>query len=143
MNHMKEKEDRLMSDIMKDFRMETPPEGFTQRVMQRVRAQGSITSVKSTPLIGRAGWIGIAVFVSLLLVLIFIVNPGQSATEPGWIGRILHMINFPEFDSKMSNLFGWVSHDHHTLFWIFLGIAGLFMLVFLERLFENLKVRIL
>ncbi len=70
---------------------EEPPYGFTERTMNAVRAAGEPDPERwKTPVIGRAGWIGIAAFVAVLAGLP-LVMPGDGAAPawglhwPGWL----------------------------------------------------------
>jgi len=70
---------------------EEPSYGFTERTMNAIRAAGEPAPERwKTPVISRAGWIGIAAFVAVLAGLPFVL-PGDGAVPswglhwPGWL----------------------------------------------------------
>lgn len=134
-----DKEDRLVAEIMRDFEMESPPSGFTDRVMQRIQAESH--AHESRPLISRAGWIGIAAGFCLLLGLIFLEYDSQAPADAGWLAQYLPSLGFPAVDFSLENLLSWINAGNSTLLWIFTGIGGLFLLAFFQRLFENWHFR--
>jgi len=135
------KEDRFVSEIMKDFQMENPSEGFTNRVMQNIQLDRSIPVIDKSPLIGKAGWIGIAASLVFLLIFLFVGNDPEAASESGWLFQKLSSIGYPSINFSFHRLFNWINLESPTLFWIFSGIGALMLLVLLERLIDNFKVR--
>ena len=135
-----EKEDRLISDIMKDFRMESPSPGFTEKVMQGIQLQGK--NVKASgPLIGRSGWIGIAAGLGLLLGLLFLEYDNAVPEEAGWLEQRLPLIGLPSVNFSIGDLFSWINLDSPALFWISIGIGGIVLLGFLQQLIDKIHLR--
>jgi hypothetical protein len=133
------KDDRLLADVMKDFRMEGPSSGFTERVMESIQAESQMNAYR--PLIGRAGWIGIAAGFCLLLGLIFMDYDSQVPAESGWLAQQLNSVHIPAFQFSFSDLFSRINLDDPVLFWILTGITGAVLLAFLHRLFETRHMR--
>jgi hypothetical protein len=141
MNNRISKEDRLVSGIMKDFRVESPPAGFREKVMQSIQQEKSYSALSSQPLISKGGWIGIAAGLSILIVLIFIGNGSEVPGDTGYFGQILSSLSFPEIKYSFSRLFNWNIFDSPTLFWISTGVGGILLMAFLERLLHRIRIR--
>lgn len=141
MKNGKSREDRLVSDIMKDFKMESPSDGFTERVMQNIQLERSIPAVYSRPLINTTGWIGIAVSLLVLIIFVFLSTANEAPSETGGLIQRLPSINMPSVDFNFSSIFGWMNLNSPTLFWIFTGIGGIILLGFLERVFNRIRIR--
>lgn len=135
------KEDRLVSEIMKDLQMENPSPGFTNKVMQSIQMQSNISAMRSSPLISKAGWIGIAAGLCLVFVFLFLGYDSEVPPETGWLAQHMPSISFPAFDFSFGDLFSRIYPDSSTLFWIFTGVGGIFILAFLERLIDNIRIR--
>ena len=140
MKKFTDKEDQLISGIMKDLEMENPSEGFTDRVMQRIQTQTDFYLVNSSPLISKTAWIGIAVCFALLLAVIFMGSERQVPAETGWLTEILSSISFPAMHLSFAGLFSWVKPYHPALFWIITSIGGLTILAFLQQLMETVSI---
>jgi hypothetical protein len=136
-----EKEDKLITDIMKDFQMENPPEGFTERVMQTIELESNHSSLRTSPLISKTAWI---VIIASLLTLIFFLLSGNyspAATESGWLSKLISSGSIPSLSLNTSDLLSRFNLGSTTLFWIFTGIAGIFLLAILERILEISRTR--
>jgi hypothetical protein len=136
-----EKEDKLITDIMKDFQMESPSEGFTERVMQTIELESSHSSLRSSPLISKTGWIIIIASLLALIVYLLAGNGSLAATDSGWFSRIIAPGSFSTFTLSNSDLFSRINFNSPTLFWIFIGIAGILLLAMLERILEISRTR--
>ena len=132
------KEDRLLSEIMKDFRMDSPPGGFTERVMHSIQLEGSLSPSINRPLISKAGWIGIAIGLGLLILIVFLGNGGEAAAEGGFIARTISSLKLPAVDFGFGNIISWIYVESSTLFWIFVGIGGILLFTVLGRLMERI-----
>ena len=141
MKNGKSREDRLVSEIMKDFKMESPSEGFTDRVMQNIQIERSIPVVSSQPLIGSAGWIGIAVGLLVLILLIIFGTGNEVPSETSRLMQFISSINMPSVDFQFNSIFSWINLNSPTLFWIFTGIGGIILLGFLERVINEIRLR--
>lgn len=137
--HNPEREDRLIKEIMKDFRMESPPSGFTGKVMERLRSGSPETVYR--PLISRAGWIGIAAGFLIILALVFTSSETQVPGESGWFAQQIDKVEQPVSNFLSADLFSWIRLDNPILFWILTGIAGLVLLAFFQNLILNRPVR--
>ena len=135
------KEDRLISEIMKDFRMESPSPGFTDRVMQNIQAQSDASIPVVRPLIGRAGWIGIVVGFCIILGIIIFGPESEVPSESGSLFDSIPFLNSLSIEFSYSDLFSWINIDNPTLFWIFTGIGGIFLLGLLERIISRIGFR--
>jgi len=135
------KEDRLVSDIMKDFQVESPSAGFTGRVMQNIQLEKSYSVISSQPLISKGGWIGIAAGLGILIVLIFLSYGSEVPGENGYFSQLLSSLNFPGININFTRLFNWNIFDSPTLFWISTGVGGILLLVFMERLLHRIRIR--
>lgn len=141
MKNGKSREDRLISNIMKDFKMESPSEGFTDKVMQTIQSEQAIPAMEPRPLINTAGWIGITVGLLVPILLLFLGAGNEVPSEAsGWMQR-LPSINLPSFDFQYNGLFSWINLSSSTLLWIFTGIGGIILLTFLERVFNEIRMR--
>lgn len=141
MRKNKSKEDQLVSGIMKDLKMESPSPGFTDRVMHTIQMDSDTSALRPTPLIGRAGWIGISAGICLLFVLIILGYDSEVPAEAGWLAQRLSSISLPAVDFSFWDLFSWINFTSPTLFWIFTGIGGIIALAFIERLIDHIKIR--
>ena len=121
--------------------MESPPSGFTDRVMQNIQLESTAYVKRSSPLISKAGWIGIAASLTLLIVLVFFGSSGESTAEAGLLAERLPSFSIPEVNFSFGDLFSWINLDSPTLFWIFTGIGGIALLAFLERIISNVRSR--
>jgi len=137
--HSPEREDRLIKEIMKDFRMESPPSGFTGKVMERLQSGSPETSYR--PLISRAGWIGIAAGFLIILALVFTSSETQVPGESGWFAQQIDKVEQPVGNFLSADLFNRINLDNPILFWIITGIAGLVLLAVFQRLITNRPVR--
>lgn len=135
------KEDQLVIRIMKDYQMDNPPPGFTDRVMQSIKEKSSKSAIDTPPLISRRGWIGIASCLGLLILVIFLGSESQVPEEAGWMARMFSSFNLPVIDLSSVDIFGWLNHGSPTLLWIFMGIGGLLISAILNRMIFNLKIR--
>ncbi|MFC2116095.1 hypothetical protein ACFLTU_06450 [Bacteroidota bacterium] len=136
-----DKEDQFVSEIMKDLITESPSPGFTDRVMQSIQAESSYSAIKASPLISKAGWIGITAGICMILVIVYIVYGGQDPSASGWLTQIIANFNLPVVNVNPEALFGWINVESPTLFWILASIGGLIMLAFIQRIIENLHIR--
>lgn len=131
-----EKEERLLAEIMKDFRMENPPSGFTANVMGRLEGV-NVSEGTYRPLISRAGWIGIAAGFLIILALIFTSSETQVPGESGWLSQQFDQVAQPVGNLLSADLFSWIKLDNPVLFWIITGIAGFVLLAVLQRLITS------
>ncbi len=141
MNKGMSKEDRLVSDIMKNFQSESPSTGFTVKVMESIQLEKSYSSISSQPLISKSGWIGITAGLGILIVLIFLGYGSEVPGEAGYFGQILSSLRFPEINFSFTRLFNWNIFDSSTLFWISTGVGGILLLAFMERLLHRIRIR--
>ncbi len=135
------KEDRLVSGIMKDLHMESPSPGFTGRVMQSIQTESDLSVIRPSPLISKAGWIGIAAGLCLVLVFIFLGYDSEVPAEAGWLAQRMPSISLAEVNFSFGNFFSRIYPDSPTLFWIFTSVSGIILLAFLERLINNIRIR--
>jgi len=104
MNKGMSKEDRLVSDIMKNFQSESPSTGFTVKVMESIQLEKSYSSISSQPLISKSGWIGITAGLGILIALIFLGYGSEVPGEAGYFGQILSSLRFPEINFSFTRL---------------------------------------
>ena len=136
-----EKEDRLVSEIMKEYQMENPGEGFTDKVMQSIELESSVSVLKSSPLISKAGWIGIAASLAVLIAYLFFGSDTQAPAESGWLTQFISSLSLPTVQITKPDFFTWINFNSPTLFWICVGVAGLALLALLERILESFNTR--
>jgi len=141
MNKGMNKEDQLISDIMQVFQFESPPTGFTDKVMQSIQLEKSYSGISSQPLISKGGWLGITAGLIFLVGLIFLGNGSEVPSEQGYVSQIISSLNFPEINLSFSRLFNWDIFYSTTLFWISVGIGGILLLAFMERLLHRIRIR--
>lgn len=132
------KEDQLISEIMKDFSMSTPPEDFTAKVMERVDLEQVTSSIVSRPLISRAGWIGISILVIILMLTIFLSSKGEASSQ-SWISENLGW-NFSPTQIDLGKL-RFIDFSNSPVTWIVLGAGGIMLLALIQRWFEENKFR--
>jgi hypothetical protein len=137
MKNRTEKEDNLITDIMKDFEMESPSDGFTERVMQSIELEPNLSTLKSSPLISRTSWIGIAASLLALLLYLYFGYEGQSQVQATWMNRILSSPALEAFKVSITDFFGRINLGGSVLFWILVGTVGILLLAVLERFLET------
>ena len=132
------KEDKLISGIMKDYEMSSPPADFTAKVMDRIEMESVTPGFVSTPLISKAGWIGIGVSV-FILVLIILLSPSGESSSQSWISENLGW----KFSLPQINLERWriIDFSNSTLTWIILGSGGIMLLALIENWIEENRFR--
>lgn len=137
-----DKEDRLVSRIMKDYRMENPPEGFTERVMQTIQVKSAPTATVFRPLIGTVGWISIAVGILLLILYALLGSDASIASQDSGIMQRLPSFSLPSIDITFNGLYRRLFVDSQALTWIFAGIGGIILMVLVERTLNGLRNRL-
>lgn len=132
------KEDKLISGIMKDYEMSNPPTDFTANVMERIELEPVVPAFIHKPLISRAGWIGIVISVFVLILVILLGANGESSTQ-SWISENLSW----NFSLPDLNLERWriIDFTNPTLTWIILSTGGIMLLAVIERWIANNKFR--
>jgi hypothetical protein len=141
MKNRMDKEDKLVSDIMKEYQMQSPSEGFTDRVMQSSEVESSISIVKSSPLISKAGWFGIAASLTILIAYLYFGADTQASTESDWLTQFFSNLSIPSLKLTAPDFFSRINYNSPTLFWICVGVAGIALLAVLERILESINVR--
>lgn len=132
------KEDRLLSGIMKDLEMTTPPEDFTARVMERVEMESVAPDFISRPLISKAGWVVIGIGVIILMLVILLSANGESSS-PDWISQNLNWnFRLPQIDFSRWRI---IDFSNPTLIWIMLGTGGIMLFALIEKWIEDNKFR--
>ncbi len=95
-----ELEDSKLKALFRDFKPESPTEGFSLRVMERiVKEQHSLEKIKPERLLGKGFWIITVLFVALLATVFFLSNSG---IETG--NSIPEML--PNLQAKFSDGYG-------------------------------------
>jgi hypothetical protein len=132
------KEDQLISGIMKDYEMSNPPADFTAKVMDRLELESITPGFVSTPLISRAGWIGISISVIILILIILLGSSGESSSQ-SWLYENLGW----NFSLPQINLEKWriIDFSNSTLTWIILGSGGIMLLALIEKWIEENRFR--
>ena len=132
------KEDKLISRIMKDYEMSSPPADFTAKVMDRIELESVTPGFVSTPLISRAGWIGICISVIIMILIILLGSSGESSSQ-SWISENLGW----KFSLPEINLEKWriIDFSNSTLTWIILGSGGIILLALIEKWIEENRFR--
>ena len=138
MSERVKKEDQFISGIMKDFEMSNPPADFTAKVMDRIELESVTPGFVSTPLISRAGWIGICISVIILILIILLGSNGES-TSQSWLSENLSW----NFSLPQINLEKWriIDFSNSTLTWIILGSGGIMLLALIEKWIEENRFR--
>ncbi len=136
-----EKEDNLISEIMKDLQMEKPSEGFTDRIMQSLEMESSISDFKPGPLISKEGWIGIFAGILGITLLLFFLPESQVPAEASWLTQFFSMLNLPSIEISFTNVFSRINFGSPTLLWISIGVAGIGFLAIIERILESINLR--
>ena len=89
-----------LGKIIRSVGFELPDQGLTERIMNRIEVATIKRPLVFKPVIGFRGWLLIAVFGMLLLVLSYILlgnsgnDIGTGITESTVLFRRLHQINF-------------------------------------------------
>ena len=141
MKEKMEKEDRLVAEIMKEYQMVNPSEGFTDRVMQSIELESNIAHIKSSPIISKSGWIGIGTGLILLIAYLYFGFDTQASAESGWLAQFFSNLSIPSLKLTAPDFFSRINFDSPTLFWICVGVAGIAFLALLERILESVNVR--
>jgi hypothetical protein len=132
------KEDQLISGIMRDFEMSSPPADFTAKVMDRIELESIRPAFVNEPLISRAGWIGICISVILLVLFIFLGPIGESSTH-GWLSDNLGWnFSLPQIILEKWRI---IDFRNSTLTWIILGSGGIVLLALIEKWIEENRFR--
>lgn len=77
-------EDRFFKELLREAGSAEAPEGFSDSVMQRIRAE---RTVPSKPLVSTGGWLLVAT-IALGLALWAVLGAG-SADDGGWYGELI------------------------------------------------------
>jgi hypothetical protein len=138
MSERLDKEDKLISGIMKDYEMSNPPADFTARVMDQIELASIKPVFQSKPLISTGGWIGISISILILVLVIFLGSGGESESQ-SWIAENLGL----KFSLPQVNLDKWriLDFSNSTLTWIILGSGGIMLLLFIEKWIEENRFR--
>jgi hypothetical protein len=132
------KEDQLISRIMKDHEMSNPPVDFTAKVMERVDLESVIPGFLNKPLISTAGWIGISISVIIMILIILMGSSGESSS-PGWLSENLSWnFSLPELNLERLRI---IDFSNSTLTWIILGSGGIMLLALIEKWIEENRFR--
>jgi hypothetical protein len=132
------KEDQLISMIMKDHEMSNPPADFTAKVMERVELESIMPGFVNKPLISTAGWIGIGISVIIMILIIFVGSSGESSS-PGWLSENLGWnFSLPEINLERLRI---IDFSNSTLTWIILGTGGIMLLALIEKWIEENRFR--
>ena len=138
MSERLDKEDKLISGIMKDFEMSDPPVDFTARVMDQIELESIKPVFQSKPLISTGGWIGIGISI-LILILVIFLGSGTESESQSWFAENLGW----NFSLPQINLDKWriIDFSNSPLTWIILGSGGIMLLIFVEKWFEENRFR--
>ncbi len=132
------KEDQFISGIMKDYEMSNPPADFTAKVMDRIELESVTPGFVSTPLISRAGWIGISISVIILILIILLGSSGESSSQ-SWLSENLGWnFSLPQINLEKLRI---IDFSNSTLAWIILGSGGIMLLALIEKWFEENRFR--
>lgn len=138
MSERENKEDQLISGIIKDYELSDPPTDFTAKVMDRIELESITPAFVSKPLISRTGWIGIGISVFLLFLIILFGSSGES-TSTGWLSENLGWnFSLPQINGEKLHF---IDFSNSTLTWIILGSGGIMLLVLIEKWFEENRFR--
>lgn len=123
-----ELEDRKLKALFRDFKPESPAEGFSLRVMERINMeQHSLEKIKSERLLGKGFWIITVLFVLLLATVFFLSNAGMETGNS--IPEILPNLQ-TQFSEGYGSFFAKLGNAP-------LSIAGIFLassvLLFIDR----------
>ena len=132
------KEDKLISGIMKEYEMSNPPEDFTAKVMDRIELESITPVFVSKPLISRTGWIGIGISVLILILFILFGSNGESSSQ-SWLSEYLGKnFSLPQINFEKLRI---IDFSKSPLTWIILGTGGIMILVFIEKWMEENRFR--
>ena len=132
------KEDQLISGIMKDYEMSNPPADFTAKVMDRIELESVTPGFVNKPLISRAGWIGISISVFILILIVLLGSSGES-TSQSWLSENLGWnFSLPEINLEKWRI---IDFSNSTLTWIVLGSGGIMLLALIEKWIEENRFR--
>jgi hypothetical protein len=132
------KEDQLISGIMKDFEMSSPPADFTAKVMDRIEMETITPVFVNKPLISTAGWIGICLSVIILILIILFGSSGESSSA-GWLSENLGWnFSLPQINQEKLHF---IDFSNSILTWIILGSGGIMLLYLIEKWFEENRFR--
>lgn len=138
MSERENKEDQLISGIIKDYELSDPPTDFTAKVMDRIELESITPVFVNKPLISRAGWIGICISVITLLLIILLGSSGESSST-GWLAENLSWnFSLPQINREKLHF---IDFSNSTLTWIILGSGGIMLLVLIEKWFEENRFR--
>jgi hypothetical protein len=132
------KEDQLISGIMKDYEMSTPPSDFTAKVMDRIELETINPVFANKPLISKAAWIGI--FISVLILILFILfGLSGESSSPGLLSETLGWnFSLPQINAEKLHI---IDFNNSILTWIILGSGGILLLFLIEKWFEENRFR--
>lgn len=126
MNEEKDLFDDMLRDLIQEAGLERAPANFTQAVMGQISAQASKSARRSTPLISRWGWIGIAASTIVLSILGVFGLPGS--TEP-LAGR-------PAVDHALQTTTSLLEHIQVPVI-LAISITAIALLFALDRYLDN------
>jgi len=138
MSERVKKEEQLISGIMKDYEMSSPPADFTAKVMDRIELESITHVLVNKPLISRAGWIGIGISVIILILIILFGSSGESSST-GWLSENLDWnFSLPQINLEKLRI---IDFSNSTLTWIILGLGGIMLLALIEKWIEENRFR--
>ena len=130
--------DEILRDLFTGMELVEPPEGFTERVMNRVSAEKTYAYQTARPLIGKAGWIILIVIFAGLITVAFL--PGQGT--PGLISQYLDLdfsLNLNFLDALINRINSFLTFSTGTWSYILLGFILASILIIADRTFNLIR----
>jgi hypothetical protein len=124
-------EDKELKQFLRSVKLESPADGFSARVMNRVfEEKAALEQVKQEPVLGRGFWIILALFAALFAVIALVSGTPATESAPSILPEIntdAVLTGYRSFFDKLGALPA--------------GIAGIFMasslLILLEKLLSS------
>jgi hypothetical protein len=130
--------DEILKDLFTRMEVIEPSEGFTERVMNRVVMEKSVSFQTEKPLISTTSWIILSVlFAGLIAVIIF---TGQGL--PGYISKYVNLdysFNLDIVDKFVDLLNTTLTVSTSTVYYVFLGIFLTSFLFIANHILSNFR----
>ena len=138
MKKQKSEHDRILKDLFTRMEIFEPPEGFTERVMSRVSAEKTFAYQTARPLIGKAGWIILAVIFAGLIA-VGLLSGGYA---PGLIPQYLDLdfsLNLDFLDTFIDRINALLTFSTGTWTYILLGFILTTIVIIADRTFSLIR----
>ena len=130
MEHDNNKLDAMLERLMRDEALESPSDGFTDKVMDKVYALEASSATAYKPLISKRTWLLIAML--FLALVVYVILNGNSA-ESQWLSTI----EVPKFELNLFDNFNFQFSKTLSYGAIFLAVMIGVQMTILKSYFDR------